>query len=76
MNPRYTGRQVWNRERRDESLVDVEDVAQGHLSRIRWNDDSDWIWSTEQIHQAIISSEVFAAAQAQMVAGAYRPTTG
>ena len=43
MNPRYTGRQVWNRQRRDDILVDVEDVAQGHLSRMRWNDDSDWI---------------------------------
>jgi hypothetical protein len=76
MNPRYTGRQVWNRQRRDEILVDVEDVAQGHLSRMRWNDDSDWIWSTEQTHEPIISSEVFAKAQAQMAAGTYRPTTG
>ena len=76
MNPRYTGRQVWNRQRRDEILVDVEDVAQGHLSRMRWNDDSDWIWSNEQTHEPIISSEVFAKAQAQMAAGTYRPTTG
>lgn len=27
MNPKYVGRQVWNRQRRDEILVDVEDVA-------------------------------------------------
>jgi len=76
MNPRYRGRQVWHRQRRDESLVDVEEGALGHLSRMRGNEDSEWIWSTEQIHEPIISSEVFAAAQAQMAAGAYRPTTG
>jgi DNA invertase Pin-like site-specific DNA recombinase len=76
MNPRYTGRQVWNRQRRDEILVDVEDVAQGHLSRMRWNDRSDWVWSAEQTHEAIISPEEFNKAQAQMAAGSYRPTTG
>jgi site-specific DNA recombinase len=32
-NPRYTGRQVWNRQRRDEVLIDVEDVALGHETR-------------------------------------------
>ena len=74
MNPRYTGRQVWNRQRRDEILVDVEDVAQGHLSRMRWNDPSDWVWSAEQMHEAIIDSATFTAAQAQIAAGAYRPT--
>jgi site-specific DNA recombinase len=29
-NPRYTGHQVWNRQRRDEVLIDVDDVALGH----------------------------------------------
>ncbi len=37
-NPRYTGRQVWNRQRRDEVLLDVEDVAAGHETKMRWND--------------------------------------
>jgi site-specific DNA recombinase len=37
-NPRYTGRQVWNRQRRDEVLLDVEDVAAGHETKLRWND--------------------------------------
>jgi site-specific DNA recombinase len=27
LNPRYAGRQVWNRQRRDEVLIDVDDVA-------------------------------------------------
>ena len=28
-NPRYTGRQVWNKQRKDEILLDVDDVAAG-----------------------------------------------
>lgn len=37
-NPRYTGRQVWGRQRRDEVLIDVEDVALGHATKLRWVD--------------------------------------
>lgn len=51
-NPRYTGRQVWNRQSRDEQLIDVEDVAMGHKTRQVWNDQADWIWSAEQAQEA------------------------
>jgi site-specific DNA recombinase len=34
-NPRYTGRQVWNKQRKDEVLIDVDDVALGHQTRMR-----------------------------------------
>jgi DNA invertase Pin-like site-specific DNA recombinase len=74
LNPRYTGRQVWNRQRRDEVLLDVEDVAAGHQTKLRWNDSSDWIWSTDLMHEALVSSEDFAAVQAEMAAHAHRPT--
>ena len=73
MNPKYTGRQVWNKQRRDEILLDVEDVAAGYESRMRWNDSSDWVWSAEPTHEAIISSEDFERASAQMAAGMHRP---
>jgi hypothetical protein len=36
-NPRYTGRQVWNKQRKDEVLIDVEDVALGHTTKMRRN---------------------------------------
>jgi hypothetical protein len=39
-NPRYTGRQVWNKQRTDEVLLDVNDVALGHTSIMRWNPSS------------------------------------
>ncbi len=63
-NPRYTGFQVWNRQQRHEELLDVEDVALGHQSKMRWNDRSDWIWSEQPTHDALVTLEQFTAAQA------------
>ncbi len=71
-NPRYTGRQVWNRQRRDESLIDVDDVALGHETKLRWNETKEWIWSTETTHPAIIEPETFARAQELAGGGAHR----
>jgi site-specific DNA recombinase len=71
-NPRYTGRQVWNRQRRYESLVNVEDVALGHETKMKWNDRADWVWSAEQAHEQIISTDTFVAAQEQLAAGRHR----
>ncbi len=73
-NPRYTGHQVWNRQRRDEVLLDVEDVAAGHKTKLKWNDRSSWIWSTERTHEALVTSEEFAAVQERLSAGMHRPT--
>jgi hypothetical protein len=36
-NPRYTGRQVWNRQRTDADLADPADVSLGHKQVQRWN---------------------------------------
>jgi DNA invertase Pin-like site-specific DNA recombinase len=36
-NPRYTGRQVWNRQRTDTELADPGNVTLGHKSVQRWN---------------------------------------
>lgn len=74
-NPRYTGRQVWNRQRRDEVLLDVDDVAAGHETKLRWNDPADWVWSNDLAHEPIIDADTFARAQQQRAAGAHRPNT-
>lgn len=74
-NPRYTGRQVWNRQRRDEVLVDVEDVALGHETKMRWNDRSDWVWSTDVVHEPLITVELFERAQEQRSLAGKRATT-
>jgi len=36
-NPRYTGRQVWNRQRTDFDLVDPANTGLGHTQVQRWN---------------------------------------
>ncbi|MHB1444694.1 MAG: recombinase family protein [Acidimicrobiales bacterium] len=71
LNPRYTGRQVWNRQRRDEVLIDVDDVALGHETKMRWNARSEWVWSEQDKHPALISVDEFEATQA-IFAGSQR----
>ena len=74
-NPRYTGYQIWNRQRRDEVLLDVTDVAAGHTTRLRWNQPDAWVWSAAPAHEALISREVFDTAQA-IIASRARTTPG
>ena len=64
LNPRYTGHEVWNKQRKDEVLLDVEDVALGHETKMRWNPPSEWIWSNEVTHPPLVPRELFDAAQA------------
>lgn len=66
INPRYTGRQVWNKQRKDEVLIDVDDVALGHMTKMRWNAADKWIWSEEAAHEPLISVETFEQAQATL----------
>lgn len=72
-NPRYTGYQVWNRQRRDEVLLDVEDVSLGHETKMRWNNHADWVWSEQPVHEVLIPMETFEAVQAMF--GRTRSTT-
>ncbi|TQS46175.1 recombinase family protein [Cryptosporangium phraense] len=73
LNPRYTGREVWNKQRKDEVLIDVEDVALGHETKMRWNDQGAWVHSAKPTHPAIISPETFERVQMLVAAGAKRP---
>ena len=41
-NPRYTGRQIWNRQRTDEVLLDVNDVELHHTAIMRWKRPDQW----------------------------------
>jgi site-specific DNA recombinase len=67
-NPRYTGRQVWNRQRKDEVLLDVHDVALGHTTKMRWNDQDKWIYSEQVVHPVIVDDETFTKAQELLAA--------
>ncbi|MCW2554857.1 MAG: Recombinase [Mycobacterium sp.] len=62
-NPRYTGHQVWNRQRKDEVLLDVANVADGYETKMRWNDKGSWVWSEKAAHEPLVSVEDFEAAQ-------------
>ncbi len=68
MNPRYTGRRVWNRQRKDEVLIDVADVALGHTAKMRWNEDGKWIYSEQIAHPPLISDEIFQQVQRMLTA--------
>jgi DNA invertase Pin-like site-specific DNA recombinase len=58
-NPRYTGRQVWNKQRTDEVLLDVNDVALGHTPVMRWNQRDRWVTSNELAHEPLIEQANF-----------------
>jgi site-specific DNA recombinase len=62
-NPRYTGRQVWNRQRTDRDLVDPDNTGLGHRQVQRWNLPEGWVISKRPAHPALVSEEDFIAAQ-------------
>jgi site-specific DNA recombinase len=73
VNPRYTGHQVWSKQRKDEVLIDVEDVALGHMTKLRWNDSAVWIWSAKIVHPPIIGPEIFGQVQVMISGRATAP---
>ena len=62
-NPRYTGRQVWNRQRTDSDLVDPANTGLGHRPVQRWNLPGGWVISARPAHPAIVTEADFIAAQ-------------
>ncbi len=62
-NSRYTGRQVWNRQRTDFDLVDPGNTGLGHKQVQRWNLPEGWVISRHPAHPALVSEADFIAAQ-------------
>jgi hypothetical protein len=62
-NPRYTGHQVWNRQRTDRDLADPADVSLGHRDVQRWNLPDGWVISNRPAYPALVSEADFIAAQ-------------
>jgi hypothetical protein len=58
---RYTGRQVWNRQRTDFDLVDPANTALGHKQVQRWNLPEGWVISEHPAHPALVSEPEFIA---------------
>jgi hypothetical protein len=57
---------VWNRQRTDEVLLDVGNVALGHTAKQRWNPADKWVFSEQRAHPVIITKEDFDLAQATL----------
>ncbi len=72
-NPRYTGRQVWNKQRKDEVLIDVHDVALGHTTKMRWNEAGKWVYSDEIVHPPIVTADTFRQVQDILAARGHGP---
>jgi hypothetical protein len=62
-NPRYTGRQVWNRQPSQAVLVDPANTGLGHKQVQRWNLPEGWVISRRPAHAALVSEADFIAAQ-------------
>ena len=75
-NPRYTGRQVWNRQRTDKDLADPADVSLGHKDVQRWNLPDGWVISARPAHEALVSEADFIAAQDVNAVRGPSPRTG
>jgi len=62
-NPRYTGRQVWNRQPTDLDLIDPANTSLGHREVQRWNLPEGWVISRLPAHPALVSEADFIAVQ-------------
>ncbi|MGX1757198.1 recombinase family protein [Streptomyces lydicus] len=66
-NPRYTGHEVWNKQHKEEILLDIDDVTLGHRTKLSWNTPDQWIWSAQPVHEPLISMDTFTRAGAKQL---------
>ena len=62
-NPRYTGRQVWNRQPSAYDLIDPANTGLGHRQTHRRIQPDGWVISARPAHPALVSEAEFIAAQ-------------
>jgi hypothetical protein len=62
-NPRYTGRQVWNRQPTEHDLIDPANTGLGHRQVQRWNLPDGWVISHLPAHPALVSETDFVTVQ-------------
>ncbi|MFI1994898.1 recombinase family protein [Actinoplanes sp. NPDC020271] len=65
-NPRYTGKEVWNRQRTDHHetrLGDKNSRLPGRKPSRRWNPPEEWVFSTAIAHPPLVSEADFLRAQ-------------
>jgi site-specific DNA recombinase len=62
-NPRYTGRQVWNRQRTDHNETRPGDKRSSRGAIRRWNAKDEWVVSTRIVHPPLVSESDFVRVQ-------------
>jgi hypothetical protein len=62
-NPRYTGRQVWNRQRTDHDNLEPGNGLARHHDTQRWNLATQWASSPGPAHPALVTEADFVAVQ-------------
>ena len=65
-NETYTGRRVWAKQGKVESLIDPDDVAAGNQTRLRWRPEEDWVRGLERTHDALIADDLFAVVRGRL----------
>ena len=55
------------------TLIDVEDVALGHTTKLRWNETGKWLWSDKLVQPPIVARDAFARVQAMVAGRAHAP---
>jgi site-specific DNA recombinase len=73
-NPRYTGRQVWNRQRVDHNETEPGDKRTSRGAVRRWNPRDQWVISTRVVHPPLVSEADFV--QVQTVSAVPTPQNG
>ncbi len=65
-NPTYRGVRVWGKQEKYETLIDPDDVAAGHQTRMRWRDVDTWITPAGRTHEPLVSDELAALVAGQI----------
>lgn len=65
-NPRYLGRHVFGRQKREERLVDPNQPALGHATKQCWIPADDWVTADEPTHPPLVGEREWRSAQATM----------
>jgi site-specific DNA recombinase len=65
-NPIYGGRRVWGKQRRYEELLDINDVAAGHVTKMKWRPRSEWIEGANPSVEALVDDHDLAAVNARL----------
>lgn len=65
-NPRYLGRHVFGKQRRQERLIDPRQPALGHETTMAWQSTEEWVYAEDETHPALVSKETWEAAQREI----------